>query len=75
MIDALRCTPSLLAKVLFALKGGRRFRALATEPTMGTAEELSMLPLESVLLRESMLLLDGNPGKVSAAPTIASFST
>ena len=42
--------PSLLAKVLFALKGGRRLRWLATDP-MGIADVLSMLcRAESVLL-------------------------
>ena len=65
LIAARRCKPSLLAKVLFALKGGRRLRCLATDP-IGIADALSVLsrPISVLLLAIGSLL---DSAKVSSA--------
>ncbi len=60
-MEARRWTPSLLANVLFALKGGRRLLCLATEAAIGIADALSVLARA-----ESVLRLEENSGKVSS---------
>ena len=68
LIDGRRWMPSLFANVLLPLSGGLLLLCLATQPTMGRADALSVLSrAESVLL-----LAEADSAKVSSAAVSSS---